>query len=570
MKRWQILARIKNKESVIRNEEIISVLLSNRGLTNKKEIEDFFNPLNPSILDPKSLGINPEEIAKAVERIEKAIKSREKVVVYGDYDADGICGSAILWETLNDLGADVLPYIPHRVEEGYGLSQKGINNILSSKPYLPAESLAKEDAIHSTPSLIITVDHGITAREGVDYAKSNGLDVIITDHHQKPKVLPKSYATVWTDKVSGAGVAWILAKELTKSTRNLQPITHNHLDLVAIATIADLLPLKGYNRSLVKFGLWELNKTERPGLLALADDAGLPMGEIGVYESSFILTPRLNAAGRIDHALDSLRLLCTRKKEKAKFLAQKLSQINQERQKLTEETLLHARTLVEDSSKLIFISYPSYNEGVIGLVAGKLTEEFWRPTIVVSEGKIHSKGSARSVNGFNIIETIRRFEKILVDCGGHPMAAGFTVKTAHLAELKERLLELAQKEIDQSQLEKILKIDCELELSDINWPFYEKLAKFSPFGNGNPEPVFLTQKAKIKNIRTVGADGKHLKLAISHEPSAISYNAIGFGFGEWGERLKIGDQIDLVYTLLTDAWNGEEKLQLKIKDLKPS
>lgn len=150
------------------------------------------------------------------------------------------------------------------------------------------------------------------------------------------------------------------------------------------------------------------------------------------------------------------------------------------------------------------------------------------------------------------------------------MAAGFTVKTAHLAELKERLLELAQKEIDQSQLEKILKIDCELELSDINWPFYEKLAKFAPFGNGNPEPVFLTRKAKIKNIRTVGADGKHLKLAISHELLAISYNAIGFGFGEWGERLKIGDQIDLVYTLLTDAWNGEEKLQLKIKDLKPS
>lgn len=562
MKHWKILAK-----EVKGGKEIIQALLKNRGLETPEEIREFLNPPDPSVINPKLLEISTDQITRAVERIKMAIANREKIIVYGDYDADGICGSAILWETLRDLGADVLPYIPHRVEEGYGLSEKGINNLLSHKPY----------TIGRKPSLIITVDQGITAREEVDYAKEKGIDVIITDHHQKPEVLPKSFATVWTDKVSGAGVAWILAKVLTNLAPNPQFKTQNYLDLVAIATIADLLPLKGYNRSLVKLGLSELNKTERLGLLALAEDAGLPMGKIGVYESSFILAPRLNAAGRIEHALDSLRLLCTRNQEKAKILAQKLSRINQERQRLTEETLLHARTLVQDTSKLIFISYPSYNEGVIGLVAGKLTEEFWRPTIVVSEGKIHSKGSARSVNGFNIIETIRRFEEILVDCGGHPMAAGFTVKTAHLAELKERLLELTQKEIDQSQLEKILKIDCKLELSDINWPFYEELTKFEPFGNGNPEPVFLTEKVMIRDFRLVGNEGKHLKLSVTSSsgqpPSSLrfkSHSAIGFGFGEWGSKLKIGDQIDLVYSLLINSWNGEERMQLKIKDLKVS
>lgn len=405
----------------------------------------------------------------------------------------------------------------------------------------------------------------------MDYAKSKGLDVIITDHHQKPKALPESYATVWTDKISGAGVAWVLAKELTTGY-GLQ--TTNHLDLVAIATIADMIPLKGFNRSLVKFGLGQLNQTQRPGLLSLMEVAGLESGKIGVYEVSFIIAPRLNASGRIEHALDSLRLLCTRDPSRARLLAQKLNQVNQERQRLTEEAFIHARSLVEEKTNLIFISHPSYNEGVIGLVAGRLTEEFYRPTIVVSEGKTYSKGSARSINGFNIIEAIRTSENLLVDCGGHPMAAGFTIETIRLAEIKSRLLETVQKEITPQQLKKTLKIDCEIDLSDIDWPFYGGVKKFEPFGFGNPEPVFLTRGVKIKDLRLLGNDNRHLKLLIeppNHAPYTLHptlFSAIGFGFGDWGQKLKIGDRVDLAYTILVNSWNGEERLQLKIKDIR--
>lgn len=554
MKHWEILVK-----DACGKEEILKTLLKNRGLTKETEIKEFLAPKDPSSLDFKNFGIGKPEISKAIARIKKAITDGENIIVYGDYDVDGVCGTAILWETLNHLGAKVFPYIPHRTKEGYGLSFLGIKNIKSQNP---------------STKLILTVDHGITAAKEIDYAQREGIDVIITDHHQKSKKAPQALATLWTDQISGTGVAWLLAKELAKNSKNP---TDNYLDFVAIATIADLLPLKNYNRSLVKFGLLELNKTQRVGLLALIEEAGLSLGTIGVYEVSFILSPRLNATGRIEHALDSLRLLCTRDPQKAKILSQKLGMVNRERQRLTEEAFLHARGLVEESSKLIFISHSSYNEGVIGLVAGKLTEEFFRPAIVVAEGKTHSKASARSINNFNIIEVIRRSEELLIDCGGHPMAAGFTIETIRLDELKNRLLKTVEKEITPKQLKKILKIDCEVKLSDINWSLYEAVSKLEPFGHGNPEPVFLTRHVRIKDLRLVGADGKHLKLLLGEESLKSSplnpplfFSAVGFGLGEWGQKLKMGDQVDLVYTLLVDAWNGEERLQLKIKDLRLS
>lgn len=554
MKHWQILAKLKVPSLKFKIDEIIDILLKNRGLTNEKVIKEFLDPSNPDTLDPKPLGINSVELVKAVKRIKKAIESKEQVVVYGDFDADGICGTAILWETLNKLGAKVMPYIPHRIDEGYGLSQKGIDNLSKDKP-----------------SLIITTDHGITAKATVTYAKKQGIEVIITDHHQKPKVLPDSYALVWTDKLSGAGVAWILARELTKNSKiNI----NDYLDLAALATIADLSPLVGFNRSIVRHGLEELNKTQRAGLLALIKDSGLSLSKIGVYEVGHILAPRLNATGRLTHALDSLRLLCTQSPQAAQDLAQKLGATNRDRQQLTEETILRAREVVLKNGKqvppLIFIADKNYNQGIIGLVAGKLAEEFYRPAIVVSYGETYSKASARSISGFNIVETIRLCSDILVDVGGHPMAAGFTVETRHLETLKSRLEEIAQKELDEETLKRILKIDCELDLEDLTWELYDKISKLAPFGIGNPEPIFTTSQAEVKSLRLVGNDGKHLKLVISHQSSAISFDAIGFGFGEWAGKIKPGDKIDLAYTLAADTWNGNEKLQLKIRDLRLS
>lgn len=527
-------------------EDIITQLLSNRGLRSKKEIANFLNPPDPLTLKPSDVDI--DSIRTAIDRIKKAIKNKESIVVYADYDADGISAGAVMWEALYGLGGRVMPYIPHRQEEGYGLSTKGI------------------DAVRQQfdPTLLITVDHGITAKEKVAYAKKLGIDVIVTDHHVKPaspagrpKALPDCLI-VHTTQLSGAGVSWFVAKELGRSD----------VALAAIGTIADMMPLTHANRSIAKYGLAAINKTNRVGLQALITDAGLIPGMLGTYDVSHALAPRLNAMGRLEHAIDALRLLCTKNKEKAMLLAQKLGLTNKERQKLTEETTLHALQGValhmqgHPLRKLIFISHESYNQGIIGLVAGKLVEEHYRPAVVVAKGEVYSKASARSVSGFNIVETIRKFSDLLVDVGGHPMAAGFTVETKNLARLQEKLEDLAEKELDDEKLTRVLKIDMEIPLDRVTVDLWRKLRDFEPFGFGNPEPIFATRKVTVTDARLVGKDGKHLKLVIN-----TSMDAIAFGMGHLYGKLKPGTIADIAYTIDMNLWNGNKKLQLKVKDI---
>lgn len=534
MKKWEIVKEYKG--------DLMDILLENRGVVTKKEKNVFLNPPDPATLTSKDVAIDKVSITKAIKRIQKAIKDKESIVVYADYDADGITAGAIMWEALHSLGAMVMPYIPHRVEEGYGLSIKGIDAVREQYD----------------PTLIITVDHGITAWEKVLYAKKKGIDVIITDHHVKPKKLPDC-TTIHTTKLSGAGVSWFLAKELT---------SFSPLELVALGTIADMVPLTGPNRSIVRYGLEALNKTLRVGLEALMADAGLTKGTLDVYAVSHMIAPRLNAAGRIEHAMDALRLLCTKQKDKAALLAEKLGFTNRDRQKLTEETLIHAlkgltlRWQGETfSEKLIFISHESYNPGVIGLVAGKLVEEYYRPAIVVSRGEVFSKASARSISGFNIVEAIRSCSDILVDVGGHPMAAGFTVETKNLTVLQKRLEKLAEDELNEEKLTRTLKIDTEIPLDLVTPELYKKLQQLQPFGFGNPEPVFVTRNVMVTESRLVGADGKHLKIRFS------SIDAIAFNFGSLYGKIKSDVSIDIAYTIDMNIWNGNSRLQLKIKDI---
>lgn len=533
MKKWQILS---NKD-----KDIIDILLKNRGLQTKKEIEEFLHPPKPNTLSPKDVGIDSKALKKATARIKKAIEKKESIVVYADYDADGITAGAIMWETLHNCGATVMPYIPHRVEEGYGLSLKGI------------------DAVRQLydPALIITVDHGITAWEKVEYAKKIGIDVIVTDHHVKPKKLPNC-TIVHTTQLAGAGVSWFVAKQLRSDA---------DLALAAIGTIADMVPLVGPNRSIAKHGLEEVNKTSRVGLKALITDAAIPYGTLGTYEVSHMLAPRLNAMGRIEHALDALRLICTKQKEKATYLAQKLGLTNRERQQLTTDTTAHAlqgialRTKGDAfQKKLIFVSHETYNQGVIGLVAGKLVEEYYRPAIVVSKGEIFSKASARSIAGFNIVEAIQSMSDILVDVGGHPMAAGFTVETKNLPILQERLEKLVDGELDEEKLTRTLKIDTEIPLELVTEKLWHGLCDFEPFGFGNPEPVFATRGVTISDTRLVGNDGKHLKFRVNF------LEAIAFGMGYMQKQLS-GEPVDIAYTISLDTWNGNKRLQLKIKDI---
>lgn len=528
-------------------EDLIRTLLENRGIKERNEIEEFLNPKLKNVT-AKNVGISSKQLTKTIKRIKAAIKNKEQVIVYGDYDVDGICGTAILWETLNNLGAKVLPYIPHRVEEGYGLSEIGISNIKSQI---------------ENPKLIITVDNGIVASSAVDFANKNNIDVIITDHHVAGKKLPKAQTIIHTTKLCGAGVAWVLAQELTTNKKQLT----SHLELVTLATIADLVPLVGANRTLTKYGLEKLRDTKRIGLLALFRQTGIVARDVDTYEIGHIIAPRLNAMGRVGHAMDSLRLLCTRDKERAESFAQKLGNTNRERQIITEQTILHAKSLVNSKSKikkLLFISHESYEQGIIGLVAGRLVEEFYRPAIVVAKGKKYSKASARSISGVNIIEFIRTAQSLLVDAGGHPMAAGFTIETEKLALLEKNLTDRAELEIDEESLVRNLRIDCELEIDDINVTLHRDISKLKPFGMGNPEPTFLTQNVSIADLRLVGQDGRHLKLKLGN------FDAIAFGMGERSRELKIGDMIDVVYTIENNVWNGSERLQLKIKDLRLS
>ncbi len=551
MKKWKILNELRIKS-------LIKILLENRRIKTKKEIEEFLNPKLETVT-AKNVGIDSRQLKKAIERIKLAIKNKEQVVVFGDYDVDGICGTAILWEVLNSLGAKVMPYIPHRIDEGYGLSETGIKNL----------KLKIKNC-----GLIITVDNGIVANKAVDFANKQGIDIIITDHHVPSSKLPKALAIVHTTKLCGAGVAYLLTQEIKNDE-------DKHLELVALATVADLVPLKGANRTLLKFGLDALHKTKRIGLLELFKEAGLEKNLIGVYEIGHMIAPRLNAMGRLEYAMDSLRLICTNNSKRAEELAYLLGTTNKERQDLTLQAVLHAVAKVKSQKSkvksLLFIAHESYKQGVIGLVAGKIVEEFYRPAIVVSIGKKFSKASARSISGFNIIEFIRSASEFLVDAGGHPMAAGFTVETAKLWKLKNVLEKKAQSLINDEMLARSLKIDCELPLPFVDINLYESLQKLVPFGMGNPEPTFLSRKVVIEDVRLVGAEGKHLKLAIRGHKSEVRFEGIAFGMGKMFSKIHIGDKVDVVYTIDENEWlarrslgeggNGDRKLQLKIKDL---
>lgn len=537
MKKWEILNKSKSN---LKSDDLTKILLQNRGIKTKKEIEEFLAPKLKSVT-AQSVGIDKAELKKSAERIKEAIKKGEQIIVYGDYDVDGITGSAILWETLNSQGARVLPYIPHRIDEGYGLSVRGIENLLSKVKDV---------------RLIITVDNGIVASTAVDFANSSGIDVIITDHHALPKELPRAYSIVHTTKLCGAGVAYILSQEFKPKI--------DHLELVALASIADLVPLIGPSRTLTKFGLERLRQTQRIGLLELFREARIDPTLIGTYEVGHMIAPRLNAMGRLESAMDSLRILCTKDLQRAKLLARTLSLTNTTRQNITQKAVFDALSALKVgkvNGKLIFVAHESYQQGVIGLVAGKLVEEYYLPSIVVSKGDIYSKASARSIHGFNIIEFIRSASELLVDAGGHPMAAGFTVETAKIELVQKKLEELALKQITKKMLTQILRIDCRLSVQSISNSLYDAIQKLAPFGMGNPTPVF-TDKAVIEDLITVGQDNKHLKLKIA------GLNAIGFNMGALASKIKVGKPLEFVYTIDQDSWNGNKRLQLKIRDIK--
>lgn len=545
------------------SKKLVNLILSQRQIKN---IDEFLNPASPLKISFLNFKKNyRSQIIKIIKLLKKIKKNNQMIVVYTDYDADGITGGAIVWETLYLLGFQVMPYVPDRKTEGYGFSIKGINNVINQ----------------FNPALIISVDHGITKFKEVEYAAKKGIKVIITDHHLKGEKTPKAEAIFHIPTLSGSGVAYFFAKEVFDSFKlvtNHQQLDTNfktdYLALASIGTIADLVPLLGPSRSLVKYGLEIFPKVKRYGIVHILKQAGIEGKKITPYEVGFIIAPRINAVGRLKHALDALRLLCTTDEKKAYDLAHKIGNLNTERQDLVLKSVEEAKRTINNqqsaiNNKIIILVSKKWHEGIIGLIASKLTEEYYKPTIIITKTDGFYKGSARSIPSFHITNFLRSLKKYLVDVGGHKQAAGFTIEEKQLDHFCATAQRWSNKLIKDKDLERLVIADIKIPVSKINLEMAKALEILEPFGIGNPQPTFYSE-TQIKNAQLFGKDNNHLKLWINDpHPTPDSYHItplelVAFNKAELFKQLSPGQKIAVVYTLEVDRWNGKEKLRGKI------
>ena len=528
----------------------------------------------PDAADPFAL----KDLSIAIERILRAIGNGESIAIYGDYDCDGVTACALLWEVLSALHANVRIYIPDRFEEGYGLNAGALDKL-------------KDAGV----SLVITVDCGTRAISEAEHARVLGLDLVVTDHHEVADgVLPGAYAVVNPRRadcaypfktLAGVGVAFRLAQGLLRAARQVTAVPCDEqalLDLVAIGTIADVAPLLGENRQLVREGLRRINTQPRTGVRYLASAARARLGSITAQTIGFILAPRLNAAGRIDTARDAFQLLTTADESLASQIALRLNERNEQRQKLTAEVARHAERAAFTHADadvdganipLLFAVSETYNAGVIGLAAARLVERFYKPAIVVAVHIGEARGSCRSIDGFNITAALDECKGLLARHGGHAAAAGFTTPAESLDELRQRLLGLARVQQPAGGWLRALHIDAEINLFKLSWDSYTQLERLEPHGMANPRPMFVTRAAVVHSIRRVGKSqsqpdqAPHLQLRLKDARGAI-WDAIGWRMGERAGELSMGAKIDVAFQLDINEWNGERKLQLVVQDFR--
>ncbi len=569
LKEWKL-----KKNSLTFSEEIkkkyhplILTLLAQRGIKTEKEIQRYFQAnYEVDLSDPlKIVGME-----KIVKRIIQAKERKEKIAIYGDYDADGVSSSAVLYKVLTGLGFDnkILCYIPDRQTEGYGLNSKGLK-------YLQEKGV----------TLIITVDCGITNVQEVEEAKKLGITVIITDHHHIPAKIPDAYAVInphinnsgfdFAD-LAGVGVAFKLAQALLAKANNSQKEQLKWLlDLVAIGTIADCVPLLGENRVLAKYGLLVLSKTKRAGLLEMFKVGRINISENNIpsaHQVSFQIAPRINAAGRMDHANVAYNLLIEKNTVLARELALELESKNTQRQKITGEIFQEVKSLVSkhfQKRNFIFAESPHWPVGLLGLVAGKITEEFKKPTLIMQHQEKEIVGSLRSIPEVNIIEKLEECQDLLTKFGGHPQAAGISIKPENLTKFSQKMTQLIEKELAGKKIISHIEVDSEIKAEDINWELVNDLKKMEPFGVGNPEPVLVIRNMIIEEVREIGSTKKHLKFLLKTSNNSSIWEAIAFSLASKFPNLKKGDKIDIAFNLQENEWNGQKKIQLNIIDLKP-
>ncbi|MCL4869618.1 MAG: single-stranded-DNA-specific exonuclease RecJ [Anaerolineae bacterium] len=558
-KRWQVAPVLPPalRQNLSEFPSVLAQILYNRGLTDKAHIQAFLAGRYLEIDDPFRL----TDMDKAVARIEQAMAREENIVVYGDFDADGVTSTVLLVEALRGLGlsrTQVQPYIPDRVDEGYGLNKEALTALKQKGT-----------------GLVISVDCGIRSVAEVVHANEIGLDMIITDHHSLGAELPPAAAVINPKRpdsaypetmLAGVGIAYKLAQALRHTfPQQMMIADHDLLDLVAIGTVADLAPLLGENRRLVIQGLELLNNSRRVGLQALVHTCGYQMGQLTAESIGFGLGPRINAAGRLAHAYTAAKLLSTSDPRQAAELADDLNDLNRQRQVLTSRLGEQAERLIERGDFLLFAAAPDFVSGVVGLVASRLAEQYYRPAIVMELGAEESRGSCRSIPELHITELLDECADLLVRYGGHAQAAGLTVRNENLPILRERLAAASQQRLAGLDLTPSLTVDMELELDQIDYALYTHLQSLEPTGYANATPVFMSRNVPVQSHRAVGADQSHLQMAVGVAGRTV-LPCIAFRQGAWAGHLP--ERVDLVYTIGINEFRGQRKLQLQVQDIR--
>ena len=559
-KKWQIYQsdyeKIKELQEKYNINKLLATILSNRGIIEEKQIKKFLDPKRTDFYNPFLM----PDMESAVNRILKAIENNEKIIIYGDYDVDGITSVTVLKSFFQDRGIHVDEYIPNRLNEGYGLNKTAIEKI-SKQKY----------------TLMITVDCGISAIEEIDYANQLGIETIVTDHHEPGNELPKALAVVDAKRkdnkypcrnLAGVGVVFKLIQALSIKLNLDEKEYLKYLDIVCVGTISDIVPLEDENRVIVKLGLKLVSQTRNLGLREILKLSGYQ--QIDSTTISFGVAPRINACGRMGHQEDALKLFTTKDINEVIKLAEKLNEYNKERQDIEKNIYNEAIEIIDkddlDKKNTIVVMGKNWHHGVIGIVSSKITEQYFKPSILLCEEDDYGKGSGRSIPGFDLYKALTECKDTIDKFGGHSMAVGINVKKEQFNEFRNKLEEIA-KEQHIEEIVPILNIDAQVELDEINKDMVNSLKELEPYGEGNKMPIFAFKNLRIDSIRAL-SEGKHLKLTLKDKKNIV--NAIGFNLGYLSSEYKIGDKIDVVGNLEINSFNGVDNLQINIKDIMKS
>lgn len=557
-KRWIIAEQDEALVAALARESgipsLIVRLLLNRGLTDTAAMKAFLNPATETYLDPYLF----QDMEKAVSLVRESIARREKILIYGDYDADGVTSTALLLKVLQELGSDCSFYIPNRFTEGYGINNEAI------------EKAAAEDI-----KLIISVDTGIAAVDAAELARELGIKLIVTDHHEPPEVLPCAEAiinpkrlddTYPFDGLAGVGVAFKLAHAL------LGRLPSEYLDLVAIGTIADLAPLVEENRLIAIAGLELLSQTSNLGLRTLLEQTNLTKQAITSYHIGYIIGPRINAVGRLESSDSAVRLLLTEDYAEAKRIVAELETINRERQLLVKQITDQALAKIEaeglDEYNTLVVADPTWNAGVIGIVASHVIRKYYKPTIIlnIDEETGIAKGSARSIAGFNLFQALTEVSEHLLAFGGHPAAAGMSVEIDKIDDLRIALSQVADEWLIAEDFVPCERVDAVVDLDAVDYDLLKEIETLEPYGIGNPKPLFLIEDATVISAQRIGKDQNHLRMALKNTGKPLT--ALYFHQGELGDMLAKGDQVSVIGELTLNEWRGYVNPQLIVTDLR--